>query len=322
MLGCGPSTKGVVHVLTGKSTLTAGKAQYRLMVREQPEGPDANFRTFLDVASASPGARTAWDPARQARFESLLAEADLLKPGSPEVHALRDEFREALALWRIRRGRQAARRGLSLPETFVNSIGITLKLMRPDGFLMGSEDGDSDERPVHSVKFARPFYMGVYEITGSQYSRVMGGPGGLGPKTLVSWHEAMEFCRRLSAKEGVTYTLPTEAQWEYACRAGTQTAYSFGSAWSDAASRKPNPWGLYDMHGNMREWCSDWYGSYGDGVFRDPKGPADGSSRVLRGGQMSESPWCCRVSSRHGASSGERVHGVSFRVVVLLSPEP
>jgi formylglycine-generating enzyme required for sulfatase activity len=125
----------------------------------------------------------------------------------------------------------------------------------------------------------------------------------------VSHDDAVEFCRRLSKQEGVEYRLPTEAEWEYACRAGTTTAYSFGDgdaklgqyAWYDknawdigegyahrVGQKLPNRWGLYDMHGNVQEWCQDWYGPYGsEKVVSDPAGPAEGGRRVLRGGSFS-----------------------------------
>jgi formylglycine-generating enzyme required for sulfatase activity len=125
--------------------------------------------------------------------------------------------------------------------------------------------------------------------------------GATNPVEMVSWNEATEFCKKLSEKTGNSVRLPTEAEWEYACRAGTKTAFSFGDspaalddyAWhprnSDAMShpvgkKKPNAWGLYDMHGNVFEWCADWYGVYPEGPATDPSGPATGEKRVLRGG--------------------------------------
>jgi len=324
--GCGPgdiiSTKGVERVLKGQASLTGDPAcQSRIMVRPQPDGPDDNFRPFLAAASTIVGAKTAWDPAREARFERLLAEADMLRPNSAEVKALRAEFRQTLTVWRIRKGRVEARRGVSFPAQFVNSVGITMKLIQGDTFMMGDGDGDRDESPVHTVKITHPFYIGVYEVTAEQYGRVMNAAGGPEPKSLVSWHDATEFCRRLSFKEGVTYTLPTEAQWEFACRARTQTPYSFGGTWNEAGSRKPNSWGLYDMHGNVPEWCRNWYGPYPGGTHADPTGPRTGKVRVVRGGGMTDSAWVCRVSSRDGFRPDSRANQVGFRVVVSLSPE-
>ena len=326
LLGCGPGgltdVKNIKHVLTGRSTLIGGSAcQNRLMVRPQPDGPDEHFRAFVSAAQATPGSGTAWHAAKQARFEQILTEAELLRPESPETQALRAEFQQVLTLWRIRKGRQAAKRGLSFPETFVNSIGVKMRLVKGDAFLMGDGEGDGDESPVHTVRITRPFYIGVHEITARQYAAVVQGTGGDEPKTLVSWHEAMEFCRRLSAREGVTYSLPTESQWEFACRAGTQTPYSFGAEWTEAASRQPNPWGLHDMHGNAQEWCRDWYGKYYQATYDDPKGSLTGSARVVRGGSATQTAWCCRASSRDGQPPDSRHYLVGFRVIVILSPQ-
>ena len=165
--GCGPgdivNTKGVMRVLKGRASITGDPAcQSRLIVRPQPERPDANFMPFLAAASTIVGAKTAWNPAGEARFERLLGEADTLRPNSPEVKALREEFRQTLKVWRIRKGRVMARRGASFTASFVNSVGITMKLIRGDTFLMGDGDGDGDESPVHSVKITHPFYIGVF----------------------------------------------------------------------------------------------------------------------------------------------------------------
>jgi len=180
--------------------------------------------------------------------------------------------------------------------------GVTMKmvLIRPGKFMMGEGEGR------HEVTNSKPFYMAVTEVTQEQYEAVMGkNPswvnGPTNPVETVSWDDAAEFCRRLSEKTRQTVRLPTEAEWEYACRAGTQTAFSFGddpSALGDYAwwtgnsgktthpvgQKKPNSWGLYDMHGNVWEWCADWYGEYPKGPVTDPSGPATGDSRVVRGG--------------------------------------
>ena len=139
------------------------------------------------------------------------------------------------------------------------------------------------------------------------------------PAANVNWHDAVEFCRKLSEKAGLEYRLPTEAEWEYACRAGTTTAYSLGDdaselgeyAWYSenprdvgqeyahiVGQKKPNPWGLYDMHGNVWEWCSDWHGDYPSGSVTDPAGPSSGSSRVGRGGSWLYEAGYCRSAHR------------------------
>jgi len=195
--------------------------------------------------------------------------------------------------------------------------GVTMKMVLiPAGkFMMGSPDSEQgryeDEGPQHEVVITKPFYMGVTEVTQAQYEAVMGkNPsyyrGAANPVDTVSWNDAVEFCKKLSEKTRQTVRLPTEAEWEYACRAGTQTAFSFGDdpstlgdyAWwamnsgetpHPVGQKKPNAWGLYDTHGNVWEWCADWWGAYPKGPITDPSGPATASrgSRVARGGSWS-----------------------------------
>jgi formylglycine-generating enzyme required for sulfatase activity len=211
---------------------------------------------------------------------------------------------------------------------------MKLTLIPAGEFLMGSpasgSDAEDDEKPQHLVKITKPFYMAVHEVTQQQYEKVMGtrpwegeeyvkeGPDY--PAVYVNHDDAVEFCRRLSKQEGVEYRLPTEAEWEYACRAGTTTAYSFGDdeaklgqyAWYEKnawdigeeyahriGQKLPNRWGLYDMHGNVWEWCHDWYGSYGsEKVVSDPLGPVQGEYRVLRGGSFGSPPSLVRSAYR------------------------
>jgi formylglycine-generating enzyme required for sulfatase activity len=222
-----------------------------------------------------------------------------------------------------------------------NSIGMKLAWIPPGTFQMGSNDSDrDDEKPIHTVKITKGFYMGVYEVTQEQYQKVMGTnpsyfKGSNLPVEFVTWNDVVEFCKNLSQKEGKTYRLPTEAEWEYACRAGTTTKFSFGDdesqlgdyAWYDENSgdkthsvgeKKPNAWGLYDMHGNVWEWCQDWYGSYRSGSITDPPGSQTGQGRVLRGGCWT--PYLAgqyRVSFRYSGTGirDGRGHGIGFRVV-------
>ena len=179
---------------------------------------------------------------------------------------------------------------------------------------MGSPDSDEDawgaEQPQHLVTISQPLYLGRYPVTQAQWQAVMGkNPshfrGDNLPVERVSWHDAQAFIARLRRWEGgnALYFLPTEAEWEYACRAGSNTAYCFGDsntprhlgryAWycdnSGGSTQpvgllQPNAWGLYDMHGNVREWVQDWYGKYPAGAVTDPEGPSSGTDRVLRGG--------------------------------------
>jgi formylglycine-generating enzyme required for sulfatase activity len=191
-----------------------------------------------------------------------------------------------------------------------NSIGIDLKLLPAGTFTMGEQGGGSDETP-HEVTLTRAFYIGVYEVTNAQWERVMGSlpshwKEADRPVETVNWEEAIEFCRRLSAlpkeeQAGRVYRLPTEAEWEYACRAGSTTRYFFGDnesefgdyAWfrtnsgdqtHSVGKKKPNAWGLYDMHGNVFEWCNDWYGDYAKSAAAELSTPSMDSRRGCRGG--------------------------------------
>jgi formylglycine-generating enzyme required for sulfatase activity len=241
---------------------------------------------------------------------------------------------------------------------YENSIGMRFKLLPGGTFMMGSELGDgTGGHPVHEVTLSQAFYMGVYEVTQEQYQRVMGknpsesavrfGPESQGkhPVEQVIWTDAVEFCRTLSAlpeekAAGHVYRLPTEAEWEYACRAGTTTAYSFGDdesrlrkyGWSvmedivragrgenrsqPVGQKRSNPWGLYDMHGNVQEWCSDWHGDYPNGAVTDPTGPSSGTDRILRGGDYSGFPDDQRCASRNPTWPGWVTEYVGFRVVM------
>jgi formylglycine-generating enzyme required for sulfatase activity len=225
-----------------------------------------------------------------------------------------------------------------------NTIGMKLKLLPPGTFMMGDASGEDNETP-HQVTLTQPFQMGIHEVTQEQYAKVMGKnpsrlKGANNPVENVSWFDAVEFCRKLSElpaerAAGRVYRLPTEAEWEYACRAGTTTKYSFGDddsklvdyAWFDGNSferthrvggKKPNAWGFYDMHGNVWEWCQDWYGDYPDHAVPDPTGPASGSYRVLRGGSWGGPAGICRSAFRFGCEPSGRIDRFGFRV--SLSP--
>ena len=230
-----------------------------------------------------------------------------------------------------------------------NTIGMKLKLIQPGSFMMGSTGDYDNEMPVHKVTLTKPFYLGVYEVTQEQYERVMGtNPSNLKesnllPVEMVSWEDVVEFCRKLSAMEGLEYRLPTEAEWEYACRAGTTTSYSMGVTIStdqanyngnyiygrgvkgvyrcktmEVGSFAPNAWGLYEMHGNVWEWCLDWFGSdyYKTSPERNPTGPASGTYRVLRGGGWNSHPrHLCSAFRLDGHPPDYRSSLSSFRVV-------
>jgi formylglycine-generating enzyme required for sulfatase activity len=264
-----------------------------------------------------------------------------------------------------------------LPASFTNSIGMELKLIPPGKFLMGSPkgEGDEDEEPRHEVQISRPFYLGIYPVTQEEYRRVIGeNPSSFSPQgdrkeqvagmstdrfpvENVSWHDAVAFCDKLSALRaeraaGLVYRLPTEAEWEYAYRAGTRTAFWWGDSASSAranfdgnfpsggaargenlqrtcrvGSYAANPWGLFDMGGNVYQWCSDWYDPdyYDKEDIKDPQGPGNGDPRdrrVLRGGSWALSGRYCRAAHRRRCESGYRYGDFGFRVAVSAARTP
>ncbi len=202
-------------------------------------------------------------------------------------------------------------------------VKLEMVLVPAGKFKMGSpasEKERSDNETQHEVTLTTPFYMGKYEVTQEQYEAVMGNnpsafdKGAKLPVTDVSWEDCQEFIKKLNAKTNGGYRLPSEAEWEYACRAGTTTAYSFGDniTAKDAnynigvkivkpvavGGYKPNAFGLYDMHGNVWEWCEDWYAAYPKESVIDPNGPAAGKRRVLRGGSFFSDASDVRSSAR------------------------
>ena len=219
-------------------------------------------------------------------------------------------------------------------------VKLEMVLILAGEFLMG----DDEYRPVRKVNITKPFYLGKYEVTQEQWEAVMGSnpsrfKGPKNPVEQVSWDDCQAFLAKLDAKmgrQGGRFALPTEAQWEYACRAGSTTRYCFGDnesqlgeyAWFDGNSggqthpvgeKKPNTWGLYDMHGNVWEWCQDWYGGYQENSpADDPTGPADGSDRVNRGGGWSIDAGGCRSASRYFYQPGIRSYILGFRVCSLV----
>jgi formylglycine-generating enzyme required for sulfatase activity len=232
--------------------------------------------------------------------------------------------------------RQAAQ---PLAPRITNSIGMEFVLIPAGTFLMGSNDGEIEEQTVHQVAISQPFYLGMYPVTQGQWEQVMRtkpseftGDGNR-PVETVSWDDAQKFIQLLNAKEGgALYRLPTEAEWEYACRAGSTTAYSFGDDPSQldaygwyyrnaggtthpVGQRKPNDWGLYDMHGNVWEWVQDWYEAYTPEPVTDPHGPSWGSSQVIRGGSWGHDAESCRSAYRSDVAPGYRHLSLGFRLL-------
>ena len=224
-------------------------------------------------------------------------------------------------------------------QFYTNSVGMTFRLIPAGSFIMGSNDGEDDEKPIRKVTITKPFYMGVHEVTQEQYEKVTRvNPSRFrGPQRAVenvSWHDAQEFCLRLAVREkSVSYRLPTEAEWEYACRAGGQSRYHWGDKFDprylryDGNSRRtthnvgsvlPNSWGLYDMTGNVWEWCRDWYkNSYEGAGNKDPGGPGKGRYRVVRGGSWVNGPELSRSANRRATRPNYRHAVIGFRVVCV-----
>lgn len=237
---------------------------------------------------------------------------------------------------------------LASPVAVTNSVGMKFMLIPAGNFLMGSpksELGRRDAERPHEVILTKSFYLGATEVTQDQWIQVMADnpsffEGNDLPVETVTWEEAMEFCGRLSAAENRVYRLPTEAEWEYACRAGTATPFHTGATINtDQANfdgRKtygkgatgefretttavdtfpPNAWGLRDMHGNVWEWCADWHAPYPSQRVRDPQGPQTGTTRIVRGGCWINDPAICRSANRGDTLPGSWNFNFGFRVV-------
>jgi formylglycine-generating enzyme required for sulfatase activity len=251
-----------------------------------------------------------------------------------------------------------------------DGVKMDFVLIPAGAFTMGSpkdEAGRDNDEGEHDVTIGKPFYLGKYLVTQQEYETVMGdNPSafcangkardqvrGLDthrfPVEDVSWDDAMKFCERLTAREagqGRSFRLPTEAEWEYACRSNTRTPFYFGKELNGQqanckgedpygtpvkgpylrrptnvgayAADYPHPWGLCDMHGNVWQWCADWYGAYEGGKVANPTGPATGTSRVLRGGSWDDPGRVCRAAFRGKNVPGDRVRN-GFRVVLVGS---
>ena len=229
------------------------------------------------------------------------------------------------------------------PASIRTKSGVEMVLVPAGDFAIGDDQGEDDEKPARRVRISA-FYVDAHEVTQESFQAILGtnpakSAGSDKPVERVSWYSAIQYCNMRSRREGLKpcyelktqtcdftadgYRLPTEAEWEYACRAGTATRWSFGNApgdlgkhgWYKGNSGKtthsvkqkpPNPWGLYDVHGNVAEWCNDFYAERYDSEApgKDPRGPASGTDRVLRGGSWKSGAESCRSSARHSEPPG------------------
>ena len=221
------------------------------------------------------------------------------------------------------------------PNYIVKSaLNMELIWCPPGGYVRGEDDES------HQVILTRGFYLGKYEVTQEEYEKVMGNnpsefQGEKFPVEMVSWNDAVAFCETLNKKEriprGWAFALPTEAQWEYACRADTTTTYSWGNEITpqlanskdsglnktvEVGSYSANPWGFFDMHGNVWEWTADWHGAYPRSSVIDPPGPSNGSNRVRRGGSWNYGGSRLRSADRGLDYPGDRHNSVGFRVAL------
>ncbi len=227
--------------------------------------------------------------------------------------------------------------------TLPGGVEMSFAYIPAGEFQMGSDNGELDEKPVHTVRISQGFWMQTTEVTQAQWKAMMGTLpsrcdygelkgnflGGNKPIICVNWDDTQEFVRQMNAKnDGYKYRLPTEAEWEYAARAGTMGDYAgyldgiawyggnSGSSTHDVGTKQPNAWGLYDMHGNVNEWVQDWYESYPSWVVTDPTGPASGSGgRVHRGGSWENIAGDVRSANRDIRSPLNRGNNLGFRLV-------
>jgi formylglycine-generating enzyme required for sulfatase activity/serine/threonine protein kinase len=261
------------------------------------------------------------------------AAANLLK--APFTKTKAEEFQKSVA--------KSLKKGVVEKANLGNGVSLDMVLIPAGKFEMGSpvnEQPRGDNETQHEVTLTNPFYMGKYEVTQEQWEAVMGRGNNLSnakgeklPVTNVSWDDCQNFIKKLNAKTNGRYRLPTEAEWEYACRAGTITAYSFGNAIlpkdaniSESGFGKPvegwiypaNAFGLHNMHGNVREWCEDWSWAYPENAVTDPTGPKNGGARILRSGSFfskTDNAYA-RSAFRNGAPPFTRVPANGFRLVM------
>lgn len=362
---------GPEPVITRRSTAELEREAW-LLVRNSTDAQD--FRDFLENYSSGANA----GPAR-IKLEQLVWAATRANGSKAALEAYLKEFPQGdnvptarLMLNRLARASQPPP-GTNAPGTNApaggnagsnaarpqsNQYGIEFVALSAGTFTMGSANGDSDEKPTHQVRISQPFEMGKYEVTQEEWEKVMGSNPSYFkncprcPVEQVSWDDAQQFIAKLNQlRDGYRYRLPTEAEWEYAARAGGSGDYGnvngragaldeigwyyenagdrrlSDSSWSvdnltnnhnrthPVGEKKANDWGLYDMHGNVWEWVGDWYGDYPRGKVTDPSGPSGGSDRVARGGSWDDPAAPCRAADRISRTPGYRSYYLGLRLV-------
>jgi formylglycine-generating enzyme required for sulfatase activity/serine/threonine protein kinase len=337
----GPAHQGLARRL-GRQLMPAARRLVGFLVRPgsrrpadsgvHPPQPQLTPRVLPDVGGLDIGV----DDAQRHQAPGEL---------SGQVEAARRLVEQARA--QVRQGRlpKEPRPG----EVIGNSLGMRFASCPPGTFRMGSprtEDERDDDETQHRVALSNGFWLGVTPVTQAQWQAIMGSDPSLfkgkdRPVEMVSWEDCQAFCAKLGAHDGLRYRLPTEAEWEFACRARTTTPFFFGETISteqanydgtvaygrgkkgmDRRQTTPvgsfpaNAWGLRDMHGNVWEWCQDWYGAYPSEDIKDPQGSNSGGTRVLRGGSWSGYPTGCRSACRSRLAPGDRNGSVGCRVVL------
>jgi uncharacterized protein (TIGR02996 family) len=255
----------------------------------------------------------------------------------PEKHPQRQDWQARLVQLQAEGVRP------SVPQqTLILGEGVpmTFAWIGPGRFLMGSparEEGRNANEAQHRVILSKGSWLAVTPVTQSQWQAIRdGNPSRFKGKDLpvetVSWDDCQQFCRQLGERAGKSLRLPTEAEWEYACRAGTSTSFFVGEVLrgeqanfggsvgktTAVGSFPPNAWGLFDMHGNVWEWCADWYAPFGKEEVQDPAGPATGTARVLRGGSWNDQSRHCRAARRNWIAPAYRNGGLGFRIAFRL----
>ena len=224
----------------------------------------------------------------------------------------------------------------------IPGLGMKLVYVAPGSFMMGSNDGKTNEKPVHKVIISNPYWIGKYEVSQEEYKTIMGtNPGSFKandePVNKVNWHMAVEFCKKLNDQErkagrlpsGYEYRLPTEAEWEFAARGGNKSKnykYSgsndidkvawYNRQWGNVGTKAPNELGIYDMSGNVWEWCNDWYGRYNNSLKINPTGPSIATNRIIRGGCWRNDSNYCRVARHYSSSPDAKGSGLGFRIAL------